>query len=236
MPTQCRCTGQSVQFERAGFDAPRQTLARWTVGCGQLVQPLINLLRDRLHDSGYIRLDETTVQVMKKSGETAQSTSYLWVQQSGEREQPVMLYDYAPTRAGEVPVALLGAFNGYLQTDDYAGYRTVVTANGITPLYCFAHARCYFIEALKAQGLNPNKLPPKPSDKARRPKKALGLICHLYAIKHRVRDHTPAERKLVRQAEGFPVLHDLHAWLVETLPKIVLSSALERALGYLERR
>ena len=136
MPTQCRCTGQSVQFERTGFDAPRQTLARWTVGCGQLVQPLINLLRDRLHDSGYIRMDETTVQVMKKSGETAQSTSYLWVQQSGEREQPVVLYDYAPTRAGEVPVALLGAFNGYLQTDDYAGYRTVVTANGITPLYC----------------------------------------------------------------------------------------------------
>jgi transposase len=226
---------QSVQFERIGFDAPRQTLARWMVGCGQLVQPLINLLRDRLHDSGYIRMDETTVQVLKEPGKTAQSTSYLWVQQSGERDRPVVLYDYAPSRAGEVPVALLGAFNGYLQTDGYAGYKAVVVANGITPLYCFAHARRYFIEALKAQGLNPNKLPPKPPDKARRPLKALGFIRHLYAIEHRVREHLPAERRAARQAESLSVLHDLHDWLVETVPKIVPSTPLGRALGYLER-
>ena len=44
-------TRQSTQLERIGFGAPRQTLARWMVGCGQLVQPLINLLRDRLHDT-----------------------------------------------------------------------------------------------------------------------------------------------------------------------------------------
>ena len=226
---------QSTQLERIGFDASRQTLARWMVGGGQLVQPLINLLRDRWHDSGTIRMDETTVQVLKEPGKTAQSTSYLWVQQSGERERPVVLYDYAPTRAGDVPVALLGDFNGYLQTDGYAGYHAVVVANGITPLVCFAHARRYFIEALKAQGLNPNKLPAKPPDKARRPMKALGFIRHLYAIEHRVREHTPAERRAARQAESLPVLHDLYDWLVETLPKIVPSTPLGRALGYLER-
>ena len=42
---------QSTQFERIGFEASRQTLARWMVQCGELVQPLINLLRDRLLDS-----------------------------------------------------------------------------------------------------------------------------------------------------------------------------------------
>lgn len=226
---------QSTQLERIGFDASRQTLARWMVACGQLVQPLVNLLRDRLHDSGYIRMDETTVQVLKEPGKTAQSTSYLWVQQSGERERPVVLYDYAPTRAGAVPVALLGDFNGYLQTDGYAGYHAVVAANSITPLYCFAHARRYFIEALKAHGLNPNKLPPKPPDKARRPLKALGFIRHLYAIEHRVREHPPAERRSARQAESLPVLHDLRDWLIEILPKIVPSTPLGRALGYLHR-
>jgi len=109
--------------------------------CGELVQPLINLLRDRLLESAYIRMDETPVQVLKEPGKTAQSASYLWVQQSGERDHPVVLYDYAPSRAGAVPVALLGSFNGYLQTDGYAGYHAVVAANGITPLYCWAHAR-----------------------------------------------------------------------------------------------
>lgn len=226
---------QSTQFERIGFEASRQTLARWMVRCGDLVQPLINLLRDRLLDSAYIRMDETTVQVLKEPGKTAQSTSYLWVQQSGEREHPVVLYDYAPSRAGVVPVALLGSFSGYLQTDGYAGYHAVVAANGITPLYCFAHARRYFIEALKALGLNPNKLPPKPPDKARRPLKALGFIRHLYAIEHRIREAPPAERLTARHADSVPVLHDLRAWLVETLPKVLPGSPLGKALGYLDR-
>ena len=153
------------------------------------------------------------------------------VKLGGERERPVVLYDVAPTRAGAVPVALLGDFNGYLQTDGYAGYHAVAAANSITPLYCFAHARRTFIEALKAQGLNPNKLPAKPPDKARRPMKALGVIRHLYAIEHRVREHTPAERYMARQTESLSVLHDLHDWLVETLPKIVPSTPLGRALG-----
>ena len=91
---------QSTQFERIGFEASRQTLARWMVRCGELVQPLINLLRDRLQESAYICMDETTVQVLKEPGRIAQSTSYLWVQQSGERDHPVVLYDYAPSRAG----------------------------------------------------------------------------------------------------------------------------------------
>lgn len=226
---------QSTQFARIGFDASRQTLARWMVQCGELVQPLINLLRDRLLESAYIRMDETTVQVLKEPGKTAQSTSYLWVQQSGEREHPVVLYDYAPSRAGSVPTALLGSFNGYLQTDGYAGYHAVVAANGITPLYCFAHARRYFIEALKALGLNPNKLPPRPPDKARRPLKALGFIRHLYAIEHRIREAPPAERLAARQADSVRVLNDLHAWLLGILPKVVPGSPLGRALGYLDR-
>ena len=226
---------QSTQFERIGFDASRQTLARWMVQCGDLVQPLINLLRDRLLESATIRMDETTVQVLKELGRTAQSTSYLWVQQSGEREHPVVLYDYAPSRAGAVPVALLGSFGGYLQTDGYAGYHAVVVANGITPVYCFAHARRYFIEALKALGLNPNKLPLKPPDKARRPLKALGFIRRLYAIEHRIREQPPAKRLAARQADSVPVLNDLRAWLVETLPKVVPGAPLGKALGYLDR-
>lgn len=47
------------------------------VGCSTLVQPLANLLRERLLESGYPRMEETIVQVLKESGKTAQSTSYL---------------------------------------------------------------------------------------------------------------------------------------------------------------
>jgi transposase len=227
---------QSGQLERLGFEASsRQTLASWMVRCGVLVQPLINLLRDRLLESAYLRMDETTVQVLKEPGKTAQSTSYLWVQQSGERDRPVVLYDYAPTRSGEVPKALLGDFRGYLQTDGYSGYHAVVAANDLVPVYCWAHARRYFVEALKAQGLNPNKLPAKPPDKARRPLKALAFIRHLYAIEHRLRDQPPDERKRVRQTDSVPVLNDCRAWLDRLLPKVLPGSPLGKALGYLDR-
>ena len=36
---------------RHGIDIPRQTLARWVIPCGKQLQPLLNLLRDRLLDS-----------------------------------------------------------------------------------------------------------------------------------------------------------------------------------------
>ena len=205
------------------------------VRCGELVQPLINLLRDRLLESGYLRMDETTVQVLKEPGKTAQSTSYLWVQQSGERDRPVVLYDYAPTRGGEVPLALLGGFRGYLQTDGYAGYHAVVDAHGLTPLYCFAHARRYFIDVLKGLGLNPSQIPHKPPDKARRPFQALGFIRELYAVEQRQRAASPEVRYQARQAESVPVLRELREWLDEIRPKVVPETPLGKALGYLDR-
>lgn len=66
-------------LNRIGITIPRTTLASWMVKVGTLIQPLINLMRDRLLDYDIVQMDETTVQVLKESGRTAQSTSYLWV-------------------------------------------------------------------------------------------------------------------------------------------------------------
>ena len=96
------------------------------------------------------------MQVLKEPGKTPQATSYRWVQQRGERAQPVVLDDYAASRAGAVP-ALLGPFKGYLQTDGDPGYHEIVAANGLTPVDCFAPARRYVTDALKTLGLNPNQ-------------------------------------------------------------------------------
>jgi transposase len=46
-----------------GVDIPRQTLARWVIQCGEHLQPLLNLMRDRLLESRVIHCDETRVQV-----------------------------------------------------------------------------------------------------------------------------------------------------------------------------
>jgi hypothetical protein len=44
------------------------------------VQPIINLLRDHLLESPLTYGDETTVQVLKEPGKSAQSKSFMWAQ------------------------------------------------------------------------------------------------------------------------------------------------------------
>ncbi|MCP1464396.1 transposase [Pseudomonas sp. S3E17] len=63
---------------RHGIDIPRQTLARWVIQCGEHLQPLLNLMRDRLLESHIIHCDETRVQVLKEPDREPSSQSWMW--------------------------------------------------------------------------------------------------------------------------------------------------------------
>ena len=215
---------QETILRRIGVDIPRVTMANWMIQVGILIQPLINLLRDRLLEYDIIQIDETTVQVLKEPGKQAESKSYIWVQRGGAPEKPVVLYDYGPGRNAEVPKRLLGDFKGYLQADAYTGYNAVVAANGLTRVGCMAHARRKFTDALKAQGRN------KKRGKAHR---GLSLIRKLYRIEKQVRKLKPPERYAHRQRHARPVFYEMRTWLEVTLPQIAPSSATGQALNYL---
>ncbi len=145
---------QETILQRIGVDIPRATLANWMIRAGCLVQPLINLMQDRLLSHDIMQMDETTVQVLKESGKKAQSKSYLWLQRGGPPEQPVVLYHYDPGRGAGVAKRLLEGFKGYLQTDGYDGYNAAVASNQLKHVGCMAHARRKFSEAVNAQGRN----------------------------------------------------------------------------------
>ena len=143
---------QETILQRIGVELPRATLANWMIKAGHLVQPLINLLQDRLLSYDILQMDETTVQVLKESGKKAQSKSYLWLQRGGPPQHPVVLYHYDPGRGAGVAKRLLEGFRGYLQTDGYDGYNAVVATNHLIHVGCMAHARRRFHDADKAQG------------------------------------------------------------------------------------
>jgi len=226
---------QAKQFERIECQLPRQTLARWMVRCGnELVVPLINLLREQLLEAPYIHMDETTVQVLDEPGRAAQDTSWLWCQLGQTPAGQIVLFDYDASRSGEVPKRLLGEFTGYLHTDGYTGYNAVVEDNNIRRLHCFAHARRYFVDGLKAGGINPAKLPAKPPDKARRLLTGLGFIRTLYTIERRLRDKPPEERHAARLKDTVPVLERLREWVTNTRPRVPPKTPLGQALGYLD--
>ena len=142
---------QAKGFERKDIPLPRNTLARWMVGVGELLTPLGDALRAHLLAQPLIHMDETTVQVNSEPGRPASSTSYMWVQRGGPPGEHVVLYDYDTSRSGRVPQRLLGDYAGVLVTDGYEGYAQVVRDNGITHAGCWAHARRKFVEAQKVQ-------------------------------------------------------------------------------------
>ena len=227
---------QQQQFGRLGVELSRTTLARWVVGMGELVVPLMNLLHEELLGRAYLLMDETTVQVLKEPGKAPESKSQLWAMMSPGPEPPIVVFVYDPTRSGDVPRRLLAGFCGALHTDGYSGYGPAVREYDLVHLACWAHGRRGFTDVLKSLGLNPKRLPSNPPAKARRALHALQRIRTLYAIERRIRDASPEQRRRVRQAESVPVLDALRAWLDDTLAKVPPSSPLGKAMAYLDNQ
>jgi len=220
---------QEAILQRAGIDLSRQTLARWMIQAADLLQPLHNLLRDALLSGPVIHCDETVVQVLKEPDKPPPSQCYMWVQAGGPPPHKVILYDYHPSRSGQVPLRLLEGYRGYLMTDGYEGYNAIAAGDGITHLCCWAHARRKFVEAKRAQ--------PKPKGAAKTGKVdvALNFISKLYGIEQGLRDSDRETRYRIRQQDSVPVLNQLRAWLDKSLETVLPKGKLGEALQYLHK-
>lgn len=210
-------------LDRHGVAVPRQTLARWVIGVARLLQPLHNLMRDALLDGSFIHIDETVVQVLKEPGKKPTSNSYMWVQTGGPPGKQVVLFDYDPSRSGQVPIRLLHDYRGYLMTDGYDGYNALARTDGIEHLACWAHVRRRFVEAVKVQ----------PKGRRGLADEAVAMIGKLYGIERDCKDASAAERLLARQQYSLPALAALRTWLDKSLPGVTPKSALGTALSYL---
>lgn len=216
-------------LQRIGVDIPRATSANWMVKTGLATRPLINLMREVLLSSSLIHMDETTVQVLKEKGRSAQSTSYMWVQVCAGAT-PVRLFHYAPTRSGTVPKTLLDGFTGHLQTDGYEGYNTVRELGGILQQGCWAHARRKFFDALKGQAKPPD-------DRTSVAQQGFDYIQGLYRIERAIdKDAPPDERQRHRLAHSQPLLGEMRQWLEDALPQVPPKSLTGSALGYLHNQ
>lgn len=217
---------QEAILHRSGIDIPRNTLANWMIRAAALLQPLLNLLEDQLLAYPVMHCDETTLQVLKEPDKPANSTSYMWVRVGGPPTQPIRLFHYAPSRSGSVAEELLDGYQGYLQTDDYAGYNRVCANNAITQLGCWAHVRRKFIEAQKASSAK------RSTGKA---DMAVSLIAKLYAIEQSIRATDSETRYQIRQQESVPQLNKIREWLDKTLHSTLPKGLLGKALSYLDK-
>jgi transposase len=133
---------------------------------------------------------------------------------------PAVVFHYAAGRGAEHPKALLADYQGILQCDGYAAYKTLATAeNGITLAFCWSHVRREFIELAKG-----NTAPIATE--------TLQRIAALYAIEVEIRGKPPETRQAVRQARSRPMVEALFAWLEEQLARLPGGSPTAKAIRY----
>lgn len=140
---------QEQDFLQMSAPIGRTSMAHWIITAGQeYMQPMYDYFHRELLKRRFLMMDETPIQVLKEEGRKAQSKSYFWLIRTGEDGlNPIILYNYTPTRAGENAKQFLkGIEQGfYLMADGYQGYNKVKETKRCC---CFAHIRRYLLEAI----------------------------------------------------------------------------------------
>jgi transposase len=208
-----------------GIELSRMTMSGWMMRVGDLLAPIISAMRREILQGNYIQADETTVPVQRpgeKKGKNHQA--YLWQFGSprgpGGREGPVV-FRFDLGRSGAVPRAFLEGYSGLLQTDGYAGYNHVGEV-GMVHAGCWAHARRFFIDALKvhpSDGLA--------ADFVRR-------IDELFAVDRVAREKglSPLERAELRREKSTQKVEELRRRLEEQQHRVLPKSKTGEGIGY----
>ncbi|MGD8837644.1 MAG: IS66 family transposase [Desulfobacteraceae bacterium] len=227
---------QQKIFKRHGVDLSRTTLAGWIIQASGRCLPLLELLENEIRGGPLINIDESTLQVLNEPGRSNTSKSYMWVFCGGNPERKAVVYQYHPTRSGQVPLDFLDGYQGYVQSDAFAGYDQVGRQKGIVHVGCFAHARRKFVEVTKVRkkargGNSPKGLADE----------ALDFIGNLYAIEKKAKKQGLSFDEIyrLRQEESKPILDQFKLWLEAnqplTPPKGLLGKAIQYALNHWDK-
>ncbi len=213
---------QEQQFKRNGLELTRQNLANWMIKAAELYEHLYNRLHELLLEKDILMADETTVQVLHEPGRAPTTKSFMWLYRTGKYDNPIVLYDYQETRAGDHPKEFLTGFKGYLQADGYSGYNKL---DNIIRVGCLAHVRRGYIEAL-------NALPKNAQSSRTLANKGVKFCNELYKIEQKIRDLSIEERLNIRLKLSKPILDDFSAWLKKQSKKVLPKSKLSEAINY----
>jgi Transposase and inactivated derivatives len=210
---------QSVILERdAGVEITRATLDGWVMRVGELLIPIVDVMRRELLGGTYIQADETPVDVQLHDGRGQNHQAYLW--QYG-RPGGGVVFEFRMGRGREGPKEFLGQFEGILQTDGYVVYDHVGGPK-LVHAGCWAHSRRKFFDAAK---LNP-------SDAVAT--RIVKLIDDLFGIDAVAReeklDH--AARHVLRLERAQPLVEIIHGEVKAARDASLPSSALGKAANY----
>ena len=212
---------QEEQFERIGVDIPRSTMGRWIIAASERCQGIWNALEERLMAASYVSCDETPVQVLKEDGRAAESKSWMWVRCTPGAEKRIVLFDYDPSRSGEVAKKLFAGYRGYFQVDGYAAYNALEENPELVRIGCNMHARRKFFDAAEGSTKGQSLA-----------SEGLAYFRKLYEIEKRAKEISKTSRHALREKEAAPIWDEMKVWAEKHRDSVPPKSKIGGAFRY----
>jgi transposase len=223
---------RAILLRDLGIDVALSTINDAVLRVGELLIPIVDVMKCDLLAGNYIQADETYVGVQTDEKKGTNHTGYFWQYSAPGKG---VVFDFEMTRSKEVPKAFFKEYGGILHTDGYAAYEKDIGADGMIHACCIAHSRRKFIDAVKVQTkakLTDPKL-----------ESVVVLMDGLFAIDREARQQKLSldDRHALRQERAPAILTELHALLLEMqqsgsiLPKSTAGQAISYTLNRWEK-
>ena len=213
--------------ERDGLEVSRQSMARWLIQSSQWFDRIYDACNEQIHAYDIASGDETRLQVLNEPGRLATSKSWLWIRRGGPPQRPVVLINYNPSRASEVPTQLFEQYrDGYLVVDACPSYRQIAKDNRLTIVGCHDHARRKFTDAYDSLTLKQKQT------RGGIAKQAIKRYQALYKIEAGIKGLDPEQIKAARQKHSLPLLKEFKQWLQKVKQRAVMTEKTQIAVNY----
>ena len=175
-------------YAREGVELCRSTLCGWHEQLTDLVQPLVDAMRQDAFESPYLCTDATGVLVQAKD---KCRRGHFWVLVVPARH---VLFEYTREHSSAAVDQVLAGYEGYLVADAHAVYDHLYAERKVAEVNCWAHCRrCFF----KAMGSEPE-----------RARFALGHIGALFKIERSLATAPRKKRERLRKKHSKPISSD----------------------------
>jgi len=213
-------------MERKGLKITRSALFDQIFGVSDLLKPTWEALHQYTLDADWVHCDETRWPMLDGKGP---SKWWVWCAASTDS----VFYTIQRRRNAKAARELLGEFSGVMISDGYTAYDSFLKdlpPGRVVHAHCWAHVRRKFLEAEDAW-----------PDQAEKP---LRWISTLFEIERKIPKLSPnadlAERRRVlaarlttREQKSRPVIDELRQWAYDTLPTVLPSSGIGKAINYM---
>ena len=208
-------------FSRLGVHFARQRLTDWAAAGLDALGPVAWRITQRVLAATYLNIDDTGLRVLDRDHPAGVKRGHMWAMVASEAK--LVSYFYTKDWSADGPAAMLADFEGYLQSDEYAGFDTIAEASdgSIIRLGCHMHSRRKFEAALDGGDV--------------RAAIAMNLYKQIYAVERACKDEglDADARKIRRLGQTEPLLRELKAWAEELHPRLTPSSTLRKGTTYL---